>query len=61
MMNFEVRVVPPNVFRAYMDYRIANPNATNADAMVKVGLPARAVTTKPFETRRGQQSNAPQQ
>jgi cytochrome c oxidase subunit 2 len=60
MMNFEVRVVPPNVFKAYMDYRMQNPLASNADAMAKVGLPSKAVTTEPFPTRRGQQSN-PQQ
>ena len=56
MMNFEVRVVSPNVFKAYMQYRIDHPNATNADAMASVGLPRTAVTTHPFETRRGNQS-----
>ena len=60
MMNFEVRVVPPNVFQAYMDYRLAHPTATNAEAMAKVGLPDKAVTTVPFDTRRGQQSTTPQ-
>jgi cytochrome c oxidase subunit 2 len=60
MMNFEVRVVPEGQFREYIDYRLANPNATNADAMRHVGLPATAVTTKPFETRRGEQSGIPQ-
>ena len=55
MMNFEVRVVEPNVFTAYVRYRADNPRATNADALRAVGLPELAVTTKPFETRRGEQ------
>lgn len=55
MMNFEVRVVEPNVFKAYLQYRADNPNATNADALKAVGLPGLAVTTQPFESRRGEQ------
>lgn len=56
MMNFEVRVVEPNDFKAYMQFREDNPNATNADALVAIGLPPTAVTTKPFDTRRGEQA-----
>ena len=54
MMNFEVRVVEPNDFKAYLDARIAGK--TNAEALQIIGLPATAVTTNPFDTRRGEQS-----
>jgi cytochrome c oxidase subunit II len=54
MMNFEVRVVEPNVFKAYLDARIAGK--TNAEALQIIGLPPAAVTTQPFDTRRGEQS-----
>ncbi len=33
MMNFEVRVVEPNDFKAYLQYREDHPNGTNADAL----------------------------
>jgi cytochrome c oxidase subunit II len=56
MMNFEVRVVEPNDFKAYLQYREDHPNGTNADALRAIGLPAEAVTTHPFETRRGEQA-----
>jgi len=56
MMNFEVRVVEPNEFKAYLDARIAGK--TNAEALRIIGLPPRAVTTVPFDTRRGEQSLA---
>lgn len=56
MMNFEVRVVEPNDFKAYLQFREDNPNATNADALMAIGLPPTAVTTKPFDTRRGEQA-----
>src|SRR6185295_14482866 len=39
MMNFELRVVEPNDFKAYLQQRIDHPNATNADALVAIGLP----------------------
>lgn len=54
MMNFEVRVVEPNDFKAYLDARIAGK--TNAEALQMIGLPSTAITTKPFDTRRGEQS-----
>jgi cytochrome c oxidase subunit 2 len=54
MMNFEVRVVEPNDFKAYLDARQAGK--TNAEALQMIGLPGTAVTTKPFDTRRGEQS-----
>jgi cytochrome c oxidase subunit 2 len=56
MMNFEVRVVEPNDFKAYLQYREEHPNGTNADALRAIGLPAAAVTTHPFDTRRGEQA-----
>jgi cytochrome c oxidase subunit 2 len=55
MMNFEVRVVEPNDFKAYLQYRIDHPTGTNADALRAIGLPPTAVTTHPFDTRRGEQ------
>ena len=54
MMNFEVRVVEPNDFKAYMDERIAG--ATNAEALSAIGQEPTAITTQPFETRRGEQA-----
>ena len=54
MMNFEVRVVEPNDFKAYLQQRIAGK--TNAEALVAIDQPATAVTTHPFDTRRGEQA-----
>ncbi len=56
MMNFEVRVVQPNDFKAYLQQRIAG--RTNAQALQAINQPPLAVTTHPFETRRGE--HAPQ-
>ena len=56
MMNFEVRVVEPNDFKAYLQYRIDNPEATNAEALQAIGQDPVAVTTRPFDTRRGEQA-----
>ncbi len=52
MMNFEVRVVAPNDFKAYLQQRI--DGKTNAEALQAIGQPPLAVTTHPFDTRRGQ-------
>ncbi|MDY6870425.1 MAG: cytochrome c oxidase subunit II [Actinomycetota bacterium] len=52
MMNFEVRVVPPNDFKAYLNQRMAG--RTNAEALKAINQPPTAVTTKPFDTRRGE-------
>ena len=54
MMNFEVRVVEPNDFKAYLQQRIAGK--TNAEALVAIDQPPTAVTTHPFDTRRGEQA-----
>jgi len=53
MMNFEVRVVAPNDFKAYLQQRIAGK--ANAEALLAIDQSPVAVTTHPFETRRGQQ------
>ncbi|MFT3715501.1 MAG: cytochrome c oxidase subunit II [Gordonia sp. (in: high G+C Gram-positive bacteria)] len=52
MMNFEVRAVSPQVFEQYIKYRVANPNATNAQALQAVCQEPLSVVTKPFDTRR---------
>lgn len=54
MMNFEVRVVEPNDFKAYLQQRIAGK--TNAEALVAIDQPPTAVTTHPFDTRRGERA-----
>ncbi|MBB2992525.1 cytochrome c oxidase subunit 2 [Mycolicibacterium iranicum] len=52
MMNFELRVVEPNDFKAYLDQREAGK--TNAEALQAINQPPLAVTTKPFDSRRGE-------
>jgi cytochrome c oxidase subunit 2 len=52
MMNFEVRVVQANDFKAYLQQRIAGK--TNAQALQAIDQSPVAITTHPFETRRGQ-------
>jgi cytochrome c oxidase subunit II len=52
MMNFEVRVVSPTDFKAYLQQRINGK--TNAEALLAIGQPPLAVTTHPFDTKRGQ-------
>ncbi len=52
MMNFEVRVVPPNDFKAYLQQRI--DGKTNAQALQAIAQSPVAVTTHPFDTRRGE-------
>ncbi len=59
MMNFEVRVVEPNDFKAYLQQRMAGK--TNAEALQAINQPPTAVTTHPFDTRRGEQAGAPPQ
>jgi cytochrome c oxidase subunit II len=54
MMNFELRVVEPNDFKAYLQQRI--DGKTNAEALKAINQPPTAVTTKPFDTRRGEQA-----
>ena len=54
MMNFEVRVVAPNDFKAYLQQRTAGK--TNAQALLAINQPPTAVKTHPFDTRRGELS-----
>ena len=56
MMNFEVRVVSPNDFAAYMRQRI--DGRTTAQALRAINQPPTAITTESFDTRRGNQSLA---
>ncbi|OBK23224.1 cytochrome C oxidase subunit II [Mycobacterium asiaticum] len=57
MMNFEVRVVEPNDFKAFLQQRIAGK--TNAEALQAINQPPLATTTKPFDTRRGELAPSP--
>jgi len=52
MMNFEVRAVPANDFKTYLQARAAGK--TNAEALQAINQPPLAVSTKPFDTRRGE-------
>ncbi|MGU3502851.1 aa3-type cytochrome oxidase subunit II [Mycobacterium sp. C31M] len=61
MMNFEVRVVEPNDFKAYLEYREDRPTATNAEALEAIGQDPLSTTTAPFDTRRGEQVGVPPQ
>lgn len=54
MMNFELRVVSPNDFKAYLEQRI--DGKTNAEALQAINQNPLAVTTQPFDTRRGEQA-----
>ena len=54
MMNFEVRVVQPNDFKAYLQQRIIGK--TNAQALQAIAQSPVAVTTHPFDTRRGERA-----
>jgi cytochrome c oxidase subunit II len=57
MMNFEVRVVEPNDFVAFLQQRMAGK--TNAEALQAINQPPLAQTTHPFETRRGELAPSP--
>ncbi len=52
MMNFEVRAVAPNDFKAYLQQRMNGKS--NAEALQAIAQPPLAVTTHPFDTRRGE-------
>jgi cytochrome c oxidase subunit 2 len=54
MMNFEVRVVAPNDFKVYLQQRI--DGKTNAQALQAIAQSPLAVTTHPFDTRRGERA-----
>lgn len=48
MMNFEIRAVSRENFAKYLEFRRANPDATNAEALAHIGEDAYAVSTSPF-------------
>jgi cytochrome c oxidase subunit II len=48
MMNFELRVVSPEAFTDYLDFRQDNPEAPNSEALAAIGEDPYAVTTAPF-------------
>jgi cytochrome c oxidase subunit II len=52
MMNFEVRVVSANDFKAYLQQRI--DGKTNAQALQAINQSPVATSTHPFDTRRGE-------
>lgn len=54
MMNFELRVVAPNDFKAYLQQRI--DGKSNAEALLAINQSPTAITTRPFDTRRGEQA-----
>ena len=54
MMNFELRVVSPNDFKAYLEQR--EDGKTNAEALQAINQEPLATTTRPFDTRRGEQA-----
>jgi cytochrome c oxidase subunit II len=56
MMNFEVRVVSPNDFKAYLQQRISGK--TNAQALQGIAQAPLATTTHPFDTRRGEMAGS---
>ena len=53
MMNFELRVVSPEDFKTYLQARIAGK--TNAQALQAINQSPVAISTRPFDTRRGEQ------
>lgn len=59
MMNFEIRVVSADDFKTYLQARMAGKN--NAQALQAINQSPVATSTKPFDTRRGEQvAPAPQ-
>jgi cytochrome c oxidase subunit 2 len=57
MMNFEVRVVSPSDFTAYLQQRMSG--RSNAEALEAIHQSPLATTTRPFDTRRGLQAAQP--
>ena len=52
MMNFEVRSVSREDFTRYIQFRLDNPQATNADALRHIDEAPFAVSTSPFNSGR---------
>ena len=53
MMNFEIRAVSADDFKAYLQARISG--MTNAEALAAINQSPVATSTSPFDTRRGEQ------
>ena len=53
MMNFEIRVVSADDFKTYLQARMAGK--TNSQALQAINQSPVATSTKPFDTRRGEQ------
>ncbi|KAB1502474.1 cytochrome c oxidase subunit II [Corynebacterium sp. 320] len=52
MMNFEIRVVSPEKFKQYIEFRKQNPDAPNSAALKEINEAPYATSTHPFETER---------
>lgn len=52
MMNFELRVVSPEKFADYIQFRRDNPEAVNSEALESIGEAGYATTTAPFNSGR---------
>lgn len=52
MMNFELRVVSPEKFADYIQFRRDNPEAPNSKALESIGEAGYATTTSPFNSSR---------
>ena len=52
MMNFELRVVSPEKFEQYIQFRKDNPEAPNSEALKAIGEEGYATSTHPFESDR---------
>nr|WP_313676765.1 cytochrome c oxidase subunit II [Mycolicibacterium sp.] len=59
MMNFEVRAVPADDFKTYLQARAAGKS--NSEALQAINQPPLATSTKPFDTRRGERVTPKQQ
>jgi cytochrome c oxidase subunit 2 len=57
MMNFEVRVVPADDFKTYLQARMSGKS--NAEALQAINQSPVSTSTKPFDTRRGELVGVP--
>lgn len=48
MMNFEIRAISPEKFKAYMAFRMKDPKAPNSAALQAIGEAPYATSTHPF-------------
>ena len=59
MMNFEIRAVPADDFKTYLQARIAGKS--NSEALKAINQSPVATSTRPFDTRRGELVKSDQQ